>query len=549
MITVNEALNLGRLIEAELLTGSMGLDRKIEGVTIMDIPNIADWLTGKELVIAGVLFEQCFCQELVDTFMQKEIAAIVTKRKFINSIPIELIEYCEQKRFPIIIAPANCNWGEIINPIMSYIVRKPYIAIEESLKFHEVMMRAIIDGVSLSEMCSRMYNYTGTSLAVFDNELNIMGYSDEFDWELYTRNIEVGNIQYTGVRSQTYDGSELYFYTYSSMLLACISKKLLIYPVNINRVKYGYVAIAVKDSVNQLEEIDVVKVQQMGLFVALNSTRLNEISNATRRFNGLLMDRLLSEACLTKEQAETLLAPMQKRLHPSYYAIQLIHEDLNTITSFVQRNIRMGEFHAMIEDKHELSKDILFFEKSDSQILLVPYPVANFNALLDEIRSIFIVATGIDKFYMGISDPTPLTQIKTAFMQCNHAANYLRSTKSHKSYFFYSDLGVLKYFMDNKGMVDINFLKSSYARYVAPLLEYDKQHNTQLVKTLECYINNNCSKTETEKQLFIHKNTLRARLDSIGKILKCNLEVVEDFFNIQMALKLKFFFEAPDCEK
>lgn len=545
MITVREALTLGRLTEAELLVGSMGLDRKIEGVTIMDIPDIADWLTGGELVIAGVLFEQCFSRVLVDKLIQKQIAGIVTKKKFINSIPTELFEYCEQKGFPVIIAPADCNWGQIMNPITSYMVRKPYIIIEESLKFHDVMMCATIDGVSLSEMCTRMYDSTGMSFAVFDNDLHIIGFSGDFDWKSYTRNITSGNIQYEGISSKAFDESEVYFYSYSSMLLRSISRKLLMYPVTLNHIKYGYVAISVKESLDQLRQIDIVKIQQMGLFVALHSTKLNEISNATRRFNGLLMDQLLSESSLTQHQVETLLAPMGKKLHRSYYAVQLIHDELNTITSFVQRNNRIGLFHSMVEEKLEQSNHILIFEKSDSQIVLIPHPTPNLDELLYEIRSMFLEATGMSKLYMGISDPVPLTEIKTAFIQSEHAANYLRSTKSKKQYFYYHDLGVLKYFMDNKGGLNENFLKSCYNRYVTPLIEHDRQYNTQLLKTLECYINNNCSKTETEKQLFIHKNTLRARLATIGKILDCNVDAAEDMFNIQMALKLKFFFENP----
>ena len=57
------------------------------------------------------------------------------------------------------------------------------------------------------------------------------------------------------------------------------------------------------------------------------------------------------------------------------------------------------------------------------------------------------------------------------------------------------------------------------------------------------YLHNNCSKTETEKQLFIHKNTLRARLETIGKILNCDLSKTEDLFNIQLAIKIKFFID------
>lgn len=544
MITVREALTLGRLKEAELLTGSTGLDRKIDGVTIMDIPDIVEWLTGGELVIAGVLFEQCFSREFVDSLMKKDIAGIVTKKKFINSIQTEEFDYCEKVGFPVILAPADCNWGQIMNPVIDYMVRKPYLIIEESLKFHDVMMRATIDGLSLSEMCMKMHASTEMSLAVFDNDLHIVGFSQDLDWESYTANITFNNIQYAGFSIQTLDDREAYVYTYSSMLLRSISRKLIIYPVTLNHVKYGYIAVAVDENLTELEPTDIVKIQQMGLFVALHSTKLNEISNATRRFNGLLMDRLLSESFISQHQAETLLAPMGKKLHSNYCAVQIIYDELNTISSFVQWNNRIGQFHSMLEGKLELIDHILIFEKSDAQILLIPYPYKDMDSLLSQIRSIFLETTGISTLYIGISDPVPLTEIRTAISQSEHAANYLRSTKSTKQYYYYRDLGVVKFFMDHRGALDESFLKSTYERYITPLLEYDRQHNTQLMNTLECYIKNNCSKTETEKQLFIHKNTLRARLDSIGKILDCNVDANEDLFNIQMALKLKFFFES-----
>ncbi len=78
---------------------------------------------------------------------------------------------------------------------------------------------------------------------------------------------------------------------------------------------------------------------------------------------------------------------------------------------------------------------------------------------------------------------------------------------------------------------------------ILPLRSHDEKYNTQLLDTLELYVGNNCNKTQTEKALFIHKNTLRARLDAIGKLLDCNVDSVEDLLNLQIALKLRTLFE------
>ena len=249
MITVREALTTGRLTEATILVGAGGIDREISGVTIMDIPEITDWLTNGELVIAGVLFELCFSKDFVDRLIDKNIAGVVTKEKFVHAVPPELFDYCDKMDFPVILAPADCNWGQIMNPITGYMVRKPYLIIEESLKFHDVMMRATIEGVSLSEMCGRMCQFTGLSFAVFDNDLHIIGFSGDFDWKTYSRSISLGNIQYAGFSFQTLDDNDVYIYSYTSMLLRSISKKLLFYPVTLNHVKYGYISISVDEYV------------------------------------------------------------------------------------------------------------------------------------------------------------------------------------------------------------------------------------------------------------------------------------------------------------
>ena len=65
---------------------------------------------------------------------------------------------------------------------------------------------------------------------------------------------------------------------------------------------------------------------------------------------------------------------------------------------------------------------------------------------------------------------------------------------------------------------------------------------------MELYLSNNGSKRETEQKLFIHKNTLRARLATINKILNCDVDLLEDLFEIQLAFRLKHLFE-KDGEK
>lgn len=544
MITVQEAMTTGRLPEARLLAGESGLHNEISNVTIMDIPEIADWLTGGELVIAGVLFQQCFSMSLIQALKKKNVAGMVTKEKFTSSVDHALLSYCDAIGFPIILAPADCNWGQIMNPITTHIIEKPYLIIKAAQDFHNSMMKAMIDGISLSEMCNKSHESMSHSVAIMDNDHHLLGYGNDFDWKTYARAMNTQRMKHFNLTLEASDGStEIHIFSCKVHPSGLAEKNLLFYPVIFNQIHYGYIAVATEDSDETLTAMENLKIQQFGMFFALYTTKQSEISNATRRFNGLIMDRILETQDLTRAQAEKMLAPMEKKIHRQYHAVQFLYEDLENLDSFVRRNSSISRFHEALAEKIPNSNHILLFEKTYSQILLIPSPTENFDQLILTLRALFLETTKMHHVFIGISELVTLQNIKTAFIQSEYAGNYLKSTNSHKACYYYADLGVLKYFLDNKGNLDEQFLRGIYDHYITPLRHYDNSRKTSLLETLELYIANNCNKTETEKQLFIHKNTLRARLSTINKLLDCDLSCMEDLFNVQLALKLMEFFE------
>lgn len=69
-------------------------------------------------------------------------------------------------------------------------------------------------------------------------------------------------------------------------------------------------------------------------------------------------------------------------------------------------------------------------------------------------------------------------------------------------------------------------------------MEYDKVNKTDLYRTLEAYFENNNDLQSTAAKLFIHKNTLKYRLERIGEILNCNIKTNDDFLRIGVGLQV-----------
>ena len=86
---------------------------------------------------------------------------------------------------------------------------------------------------------------------------------------------------------------------------------------------------------------------------------------------------------------------------------------------------------------------------------------------------------------------------------------------------------------------DVEQLLSFSQKFLKPLLEYDDQNPTMnLVQTLDCYLKNNTQIKQTAKDLYIHFNTLRYRLDKIVEIGEFDLDNAEVKFQLFLALKI-----------
>jgi GAF domain-containing protein len=76
-----------------------------------------------------------------------------------------------------------------------------------------------------------------------------------------------------------------------------------------------------------------------------------------------------------------------------------------------------------------------------------------------------------------------------------------------------------------------------YGQAVAELIEYDERRNSRLIETLECYLGARCSVAASARDLYIHPNTVRQRLDRIERITGLDLRA-EDLLSLELALKV-----------
>lgn len=97
----------------------------------------------------------------------------------------------------------------------------------------------------------------------------------------------------------------------------------------------------------------------------------------------------------------------------------------------------------------------------------------------------------------------------------------------------YDDLGIYRLILAAETLPE---LRTFHDESLATLIEYDRQHNSTLVQTLEAFFQANCSPKEAASILQVHRNTVLYRLERIAEITGQNLEDSDVRLRLHLAL-------------
>jgi len=80
-------------------------------------------------------------------------------------------------------------------------------------------------------------------------------------------------------------------------------------------------------------------------------------------------------------------------------------------------------------------------------------------------------------------------------------------------------------------------LERFYAETIQPLVSYDEQYETELVATVEAYLDNDGNVAATAKQLFTHRHTIRYRLERVRDLCGHDVSATEGREKLGLGLK------------
>lgn len=104
----------------------------------------------------------------------------------------------------------------------------------------------------------------------------------------------------------------------------------------------------------------------------------------------------------------------------------------------------------------------------------------------------------------------------------------------------YNDLGIYKILPDVQSSEP---LKSICQETIAPLLAYDRRTGGELMQTLRVYLKH-LNISQSSRELFVHRHTMKYRLNQIEELTELPLNVPGNFFKLHLGLMIYDYLRA-----
>jgi sugar diacid utilization regulator len=139
---------------------------------------------------------------------------------------------------------------------------------------------------------------------------------------------------------------------------------------------------------------------------------------------------------------------------------------------------------------------------------------------------------GVSSFY---SDPAELPR---AIQEAELVLDVLKQSPPNGGWDGVQDIGTGTYRLLFRVLASHpEEVRSFYEDTVAPIVRYDDQYRTDLVGTLESYLEHNCNMNATASAIYAHRHTVAYRLDRVKELTTLDPMLSEDRERLGLGLK------------
>lgn len=278
--------------------------------------------------------------------------------------------------------------------------------------------------------------------------------------------------------------------------------------------------ISIVDPSGVAGEHDMMALEHGATILAMELARIHSLAESELRVRRDLVDELLNGT-----EAESALA----RAGALGYDLERPHRVV--LVEGGHRDVGVDQlFQAVRIAAREEGAGSLLISRGLQIVLLADRPV-----VWESLRQSVMRGLGGSPVRVAVGeDCANVADFPQSFGQARLVLQVMKSAEWVDQALCFHDLGIYRLLAGNGDLSEVDrFIQ----QWLGSLIDYDKKRNGELFRTLMLYLRNGGNYQATAEALFVHRNTLKYRLQRIREISGLDLSDPEISFNLQLATR------------
>ena len=547
-IPLRQALEMEILKDAKVVGGAAGLDRIVTEVSIMEVPDIQDWVKSGVFLITtaySLKDDSDAFKNLVPALNSKELAGLAIKTKrFIGDIPDYVIQAANELDFPVIELPYDLAFSEVISTILREIFDKQTGILMKIEDIHQRLIHVLLSGGSLKEIGGSLHEIIGNPIVIKDyvfGKAILLG----------ENKCDEGSLK---VLREEEKPIGAFLEPQISFREPYIKKREFINGTAASVFRFPIVAgsrmlgeICVYELFNAFNAVEVRAVQYTCAIIALELMKQVAVFEVESRHRNEYLEQLLSS-----DPNVNLNAVKQAEIYgleggSGYIAALIYIEDIERF--FNEITIENGSEYKnkLIKTMESIAKQnncrVILGSRGNTITMLMAFKnlkdprhtnEKGMQVLEKILQTVCKDHRDIEIFASSGRSCSDLRDVWKSHEEAKKALSYSKIFRN-KKLIHYDELGIFRLLcMDHQEQE----IKKFCQECIMPLVEYDRNKDGELVKTLQVYFDCGGNLKQVCKKMYIHYNTILYRIQKIQQITGVDLSDADSRLNLEISLKI-----------
>lgn len=508
-LPLREVLEAPVLARARCVAGATGLDRMVERLNVMEVPDIVPWVKPDEFLLTTAYPLRDHPESFVDLVGDLDSAGLagvgVKLGRYLDQLPEAALSLADELGFPLVQLPDDVSFDEILNEVLTTILNQTARRLARTEQVHRALIQLVLDGQGLDAVVAELGRLVETPVAVISHDGELLSASDrQATAELV---VEHGRVLRDG----------------EVVAAECV-------PVSAGTRVHGHL-VALGE-----QEHERMMLESASTVAALAVTMRLEVEAVESKYQSdLVHDLLTGRAELDDAHARARMFgwDLDRRLIVLVARLDEVPSPVPPDSAARRLPLETTLRHLVID--HDPRAAIVRF--SDEVVVLTEAFDGSdgrdrgrefARALADAGSRPIDVDVSI-----GLSRPvTDLRDIPRAYTQATRALSIGRTLQGPGAAAHFDDLGVYRVL----SLIDDTEELTGFAHEVLGELADGSEQSEDLVHTLEVLLDANGNVAEAARRLHFHYNTLRYRVEKLQGILGPFPEDAMVRLDVQVAL-------------